>query len=67
MTTENPPKRPPNDRDQGRKPLPPEQRTIIKSCRLTAGGWVKYTELGGNKWLAEAVEAAHKKRSKTGD
>ena len=34
MTTENPPKRPPNDRGQGRKPIPPEERAVNKSIRL---------------------------------
>lgn len=70
MTTENPPKRPPSDRGQGRKPLPPEQKTVIKSCRLKPDGWAKFAELGGNKWLAQAVDDAHKlmqaKKAKAG-
>ena len=66
MTTENPPKRPPNDRGQGRKDLPPELRTITRSCRLTPEGWERFVELGSNKWLAEAVERDHKKRLNAG-
>ena len=64
MTTENPTKRPPNDRGQGRKALPPELRTVIKSCSLTPDGWRKYADLGGNKWLSQAVEAAYKNKIK---
>ena len=66
MTTENPTKRPPNDRGQGRKALPPELRMVIRSCRLTFEGWEKFVELGSSKWLAEAVERDHKKRLNAG-
>lgn len=54
------PKRPPNDRGQGRKPTPPEYKLIAKSVRMTAAQWVKYDELGGGGWLRSVVDGAHK-------
>jgi hypothetical protein len=50
--------RPPNDRGQGRKPLPPEERLIVKSLRLTQGQWDKLARLGGVEWLRERIAKA---------
>lgn len=33
---------------------------MVKSCRLTPEGWAKFAQLGGNKWLAEAVEREYR-------
>lgn len=59
--TPEPAKRPPNDRGQGRKPIPPEERAVNKSIRLKPAHWVMYDELGGLDWLRPALEAAHKR------
>lgn len=54
-----PPSVPYGERNQGRKSLPEEERTTQRSCRLKPSGWEKFMELGGNAWLAGAVELAH--------
>lgn len=51
-------KRPPNDRGQGRHPLPEDQRTVAGSVRLTPAQWEKFRALGGNAWLREKVDRA---------
>lgn len=48
--------RPPSDRDQGRKPLPPEQRTERRSLRLTPAQWALFRTLGGNRWLRSLLD-----------
>ena len=48
--------RPPSDRGQGRKPLPPEQRAVSRSVRLTPAQWEQYAGLGGADWLRAAIE-----------
>ena len=51
-------KRPPNDRGQGRKPLPDAERSVTGSIRLTAAEWVKFRALGGNEWLRDKLKRA---------
>lgn len=55
------PTRPPNDRGQGRKPLPEDQRTVPGSVRLTPAQWEKFRALGGNEWLRDKVDRARLK------
>jgi hypothetical protein len=55
MTTD---KRPPNDRGQGRKPLPPDQKAVVGAVRLTPGQWEKFRALGGAAWLRDRIEKA---------
>ena len=62
--TPEPAKRPPNDRGQGRKPIPPEERAVTKSIRLKPAHWNMYDELGGVDWLRPAIEAANKRIKK---
>lgn len=50
--------RPPNDRGQGRKPLPEDERTTPGSIRLTPAEWVKFKALGGAQWLRAAIKRA---------
>jgi hypothetical protein len=49
-------KRPPNDRGQGRKPLPVEDRSVAGSIRLTVAEWAKFRALGGAEWLREKLK-----------
>jgi hypothetical protein len=51
-------KRPPNDRGQGRKPLPPEQKATVGSIRLTPAQWEKFAALGGVAWLRQKIDRA---------
>lgn len=48
-------KRPPNDRGQGRKPLPVQERAVVKSIRLTPAQWARFRELGGGAWLRTLI------------
>lgn len=50
--------RPPAERGQGRKPLPPEDRAVVHSLRLTAAQWAKFQALGGTAWLRAALQKA---------
>lgn len=52
------PKRPPNDRGQGRKPLSEEDQTVTVSLRMTATLREKLTRLGGAKWVREKIAKA---------
>jgi hypothetical protein len=54
----NPPPRPPNDRGQGRKPLPPADKLVVGSVRLSPAQWEKLEKLGGAKWLRERIDRA---------
>ena len=56
MTTETQPKRPPNDRGQGRKPKAPEQRMVVVPLRMTPEQKAKLTTLGGAKWVRERID-----------
>lgn len=56
MTTENPPKRPPNDRDQGRKPIVPGQLMVVVPIRLTPAQKDTLKMLGGAKWVREKLD-----------
>ena len=55
MTTQNPPKRPPNDRGQGRKPIAPGQRMVVVPIRLTTAQKATLKTLGGAKWVREKL------------
>lgn len=55
--------RPPSDRGQGRKPLPPEARAVVGSIRLTREHWAKFAQLGGIAWLRAKLEKARLMRS----
>ena len=57
MTPENPTKRPPNDRGQGRKPIEPGQRMVVVPIRLTAAQKATLKTLGGAKWVREKLDA----------
>lgn len=50
--------RPPNDRGQGRKPMPEDQKTIVRSVRLTAAEWAKFQALGAAEWLRAMIKRA---------
>ena len=56
MTTENPPKRPPNDRGQGRKPKPEAERMVIVSLRMTPEQKAKLATTGGAKWVRAKLD-----------
>ena len=56
MTTETQPKRPPNDRGQGRKPKAPEQRMVVVPLRMTPEQKAKLTTLGGAKWVRAKLD-----------
>ncbi|MCY1552341.1 hypothetical protein D9M68_887330 [compost metagenome] len=43
------------DRGQGRKPLPPEEKTKPRSVRLTDTRWDKL-KLLGSEWLNKAID-----------
>ena len=58
------PKRPPNDRGQGRKPTDPDAKLIAKSVRMTTSQWQKYDALGGGAWLRPEVDRAHNLKAK---
>lgn len=47
-----------NDRGQGRKPLPDDQRTKPYSVRLTEAEYAKFIALGGAVWLREKIKRA---------
>ena len=48
-------------RRPGRQPIPPEQRTVVGSVRLTAAQWQKFASLGGAAWLRERIDRAKTK------
>lgn len=56
MTTETQPKRPPNDRGQGRKPKAPEQRMVVVPLRMTPEQKAKLTTVGGAKWVRAKLD-----------
>lgn len=58
MTTETTPKRPPNNRGQGRKPKPPDQRMVVVPLRMTPHQKEKLTALGGAKWVRDRLDEA---------
>lgn len=49
--------RPPNDRGQGRKALPPEEATKPRSVRLNDARWAKL-KLLGTAWLEARIDKA---------
>jgi hypothetical protein len=52
VTADKPARRP------GRQALPPEQKTLVGSVRLTAAQWAKFAALGGAAWLREKIDRA---------
>lgn len=50
--------RPMNDRGQGRKPLPEDQRAVVHAVRLTPARIAKLKRLGGAQWLSKAIDKA---------
>jgi hypothetical protein len=50
--------RPPNDRGQGRKALPPGEKLVVGSIRLSPAQWAKLEKLGGAQWLRERIDKA---------
>lgn len=64
MTTEKPLKRPPNDRGQGRKPKPAEDRMIVVPLRMTTEQKAKLTTLGGAKWVRDKLDAEQEPEKK---
>ena len=42
----------------GRKPLPTEEKAVVRSLRLTAAQWAKFQTLGGVAWLRAALQKA---------
>lgn len=50
--------RPPNDRNQGRKPIKEGQATVCMTIRLTAGQREKLAQFGGAKWIREKIDKA---------
>lgn len=55
---------PPGQRGQGRKPLPEADKAKSHGVRLTPARIEKFKALGGNKWLAQAVDRDYKKLEK---
>lgn len=47
-----------NDRGQGRKPLPEDQRGKGYAIRLTPARIEKLKRLGGAKWIAKKIDEA---------
>ena len=56
MMTENPPKRPPSDRGQGRKPIKPGERMVVVPLRMTHEQKAKLTTLGGARWVRARLD-----------
>ena len=56
MTTESKPKRPPNDRGQGRKPIKPGELMVVVPLRMTPEQKAKLTTRGGAKWVRAKLE-----------
>lgn len=52
------PKRPPNDRDQGRKPLKEGEETVSFTFRLPASLKDKLERIGGATWLRDKIKSA---------
>lgn len=56
MTTDTTPKRPPNDRGQGRKPKPEGGRMVVVPLRMTPAQKDKLANLGGAKWVRDRLD-----------
>jgi hypothetical protein len=46
------------DRNQGRKPLPPDEQTKPRSIRLTDAEYEKLIALGGAAWVRDKIKRA---------
>ena len=55
------PKRPPNDRGQGRKPLVEGMETVPVNIRMTTAQRDKLARLGGPKWVRDKIDRAKEK------
>jgi hypothetical protein len=64
MADDTLPKRPPNDRGQGRKPIAEDEETVTVSIRVTVSQRAKLELLGGGKWVRERIDRA---KTPTGD
>ena len=52
-------KRPPNDRDQGRKPISATGEVMTpRQVRMTDAEWAKCRALGGAAWIRERIRLA---------
>jgi len=49
--------RPPNNRGQGRMPIPEEERLVLGSIRLSPQQWELFRAIGGAAWLRENLQA----------
>ena len=56
MTTNPTPKRPPNDRGQGRKPIKPGELMVVVPLRMTPEQKANLTTLGGAKWVRAKLD-----------
>lgn len=56
MTAESKPKRPPNDRGQGRKPKPAEELKVVVPLRLSPAHKAKLKALGGAEWVRTKLD-----------
>ena len=56
MTTETQPKRPPNDRGQGRKPIKPGELMVVVPLRMTPEQKAKLTTLCGATWVRDKLD-----------
>ncbi len=54
--------RPPNDRGQGRKPLPAGEKLEVGAVRLSPAQWLKFGQLGGAAWLRDRINRARLKK-----
>lgn len=57
------PKRPPNSRGQGRKPLQEGVQTVTVGVRMLPEQKEKLKQLGGNEWLRKKIDSAKMKKS----
>ncbi len=50
--------RPPNDRGQGRKPLPPGEKLVVITFRGSETQKAKFAKLGGGPWIRPRIDRA---------
>jgi hypothetical protein len=58
MTDPKPNPRPPGDRGQGRKALPPDEFRRVVAIRLSEPERTKYEALGGAQWVRAQIKKA---------
>jgi hypothetical protein len=54
--------RPPNDRGQGRKALPPAEKLVVITARVSPAQREKLRLLGGAAWLRERIDKAKEQK-----